>query len=69
MMLRLYLSRTPHFYSDWLWPYCEWGSELNLPVDTGTVPGSARTDWSLPPAAYSAALAGKYFRSEPPFAP
>ena len=19
-----YLSRTPHFYSDWLWPYCVW---------------------------------------------
>ena len=22
-MLRLYLSRSPHFYSDWLWPYCD----------------------------------------------
>ena len=22
-MLRWYLSRSPHFYSDWLWPYCE----------------------------------------------
>ena len=22
-MLRWYLSRTPHFYSDWLWPYCD----------------------------------------------
>ena len=22
-MLRWYLSRTPHFFSDWLWPYCE----------------------------------------------
>ena len=22
-MLRWYLSRIPHFYSDWLWPYCE----------------------------------------------
>ena len=21
-MLRWYLSRTSHFYSDWLWPYC-----------------------------------------------
>ena len=21
-MLRWYLSRSPHFYSDWLWPYC-----------------------------------------------
>ena len=21
-MLWLYLSRSPHFYSDWLWPYC-----------------------------------------------
>ena len=23
LMLRLYLSRSPHFYSDWLWPYCD----------------------------------------------
>ena len=22
-MLRLYLSRSPHFYSDWLWPYSD----------------------------------------------
>ena len=21
-MLRLYLSRSPHFYSNWMWPYC-----------------------------------------------
>ena len=21
-MLRWYLSQSPHFYSDWLWPYC-----------------------------------------------
>ena len=23
LMLRWYLSRSPHFYSDWLWPYCD----------------------------------------------
>ena len=23
-MLRWYLSRSPNFFSDWLWPYCVW---------------------------------------------
>ena len=23
-MLRCYLSPTPNFFSDWLWPYCVW---------------------------------------------
>ena len=23
LMLRWYLAQSPHFYSDWLWPYCD----------------------------------------------
>jgi hypothetical protein len=29
-MLRWYLSPSPHFFSDWLWPYCGFWQTLKL---------------------------------------
>ena len=44
-MLRLYLSRSLHFYSDWLWPYC--GQNVDI-LDHLPTSSCKRSLWTTP---------------------